>query len=215
MASIDDIRESVASISDPSLRHLTGSLFEYLVRTDDQQLEELSSHLLARVLGVAHPADLAIPIRLLTEQGALEPWYLFHDRQGSEFDLTHDEIMEAKAEGGLIHPETGDLIPDFENMLATVYSSSPDLRLAKLSLLAQPSSPTGVPAAAPLTVGEMREIIDDLPDDMPIVTTDRIGGGGLVYMGRPEVVDIAPVPGAVAPDGGDVAPDALLLPYLV
>ena len=211
MASIDDIRESVASISDPSLRQLTGSLFEYLVRTEDQQLEELSTHVLARVLGVPHPADLAIPIRLLTEQGALEPWYLFHDKQGSEFDLTHDEIMEAKAEGGLVHPETGEIIPDFENMLATVYSSSPDLRLAKLALMAEAAPP--VAAAAQLTVGEMRELIDDLPDDMPIVTTDRLAGG-LVYMGRPEVVDIEPVPGARAPDGGEIPPDALLLPYL-
>lgn len=63
--------------------------------------------------------------RLCSEpEAVLDRDYLLFDEDGEEFLLTDYEIMEARHDGELIHPESGTPIVDFESMITPVFRAS-------------------------------------------------------------------------------------------
>lgn len=57
-------------------------------------------------------------------EAVLDRDYLLIDEDGEEFLLTDYEILEARHDGELIHPEFGTPIVDFESMIIPVFRAS-------------------------------------------------------------------------------------------
>ncbi|MEO1432602.1 MAG: hypothetical protein AAFV71_26720 [Cyanobacteria bacterium J06633_8] len=93
------------------------AILDYLVRSNSQHLSHLTYGSLRKVVGKAYEhLDILAAIQYLcgNRTHLLEPKFELIDN-GNYFDISDDEMIEARETGQLLHPETGKLIRDFED----------------------------------------------------------------------------------------------------
>lgn len=68
-------------------------------------------------------AELATAIGILVNSkiAALDTWAMYTDELGEDFELTPQELSTVQANKELIHPETGEPVPDYENYLVPFF----------------------------------------------------------------------------------------------
>lgn len=121
MSAIEDIKQAIAT-SWPAARgaELSIRLLDFVVHLPESETRLMTMPMLARGLGLSRvDQDLltAITILVSSRLELLQPRAMLIEDDEKEFELEPGELSAARNEGALAHPETGELIPDFEAKL--------------------------------------------------------------------------------------------------
>jgi hypothetical protein len=91
-------------------------IVDYLTERSSQQLRMLTFQTLAKAAQRAEvDSDVLTAIQILTSTklAILDSKAMFVDDDSEEHELTDDEFAEAMRTGEFVHPETGELVPDY------------------------------------------------------------------------------------------------------
>ena len=102
------------------------AILDYLVRNNVQNLSHITYGSLRKVVGTAYDnQDLLSAIQYLCGERThlLKVKFEFIDN-GNYYDISDDEMIEARETGQLLHPETGKLIPNFEDKVFIYFQPS-------------------------------------------------------------------------------------------
>jgi hypothetical protein len=121
MSAIEDIRQTIAT-GWPAVRgaELSIRLLDFVVHLPEGETRLLTMPMLARGIGLNRvDPDLltAITILVSSRLELLQPRAMLIEDDEQEFEVGPSELSAARAEGALVHPESGELIPDFEDKL--------------------------------------------------------------------------------------------------
>lgn len=102
------------------------AILDYLVHNNSQKISHITYGSLRKVVGKAYDnQDMLAAIQYLCGDRThlLETKFELIDH-GNYFDISDDEIIEARETGQLLHPETGELIGDFEDNVFMYFQPS-------------------------------------------------------------------------------------------
>ena len=102
------------------------AILDYLVRSNSQHLSHITYGSLQKVVGKAYDnQDILAAIQYLcgNRTHLLEPKFELIEN-GNYFDISDDEIIEARETGQLLDPETGQLIRNFEDKVFIYFQPS-------------------------------------------------------------------------------------------
>jgi len=102
------------------------AILDYLVRSNSQHLSHITYGSLRKVVGKAYDnPDLLAAIQYLCGDRThlLQAKFELIDN-GNYFDISDDEMIEARETGQLLHPETGKLIRNFEDKVFIYFQPS-------------------------------------------------------------------------------------------
>lgn len=102
------------------------AILDYLVHSSSQHISHITYGSLRKVVGKAYDnRDLLAAIQYLCGDRThlLEAKFEFIDNE-NYFDISDDEMIEARETGQLLHPETGKLIRDFEDKVFIYFQPS-------------------------------------------------------------------------------------------
>jgi hypothetical protein len=102
------------------------AILDYLVRSNSQKISHITYGSLRKVVGKTYDnRDMLAAIQYLCGDRTplLEAKFELIDN-GNYFDISDDEIIEARKTGQLLHPETGKLINDFEDNVFMYFKPS-------------------------------------------------------------------------------------------
>ena len=95
-------------------------IIDYLRSEKQKDLEFITYRSLQIAIGNdVRQEDLIAAVNLLSthRNALLNPHMMFVEVDGDEFEISADEYQTALNDGFLVHPETGDLVSDFNNRL--------------------------------------------------------------------------------------------------
>lgn len=127
--SLDDLkREVVEGWPDIPAGSLALEIIEFMGRLGDQELRMLTIPRLLEAVDRSHVdqeflASLAILVSSTVH--VLDAKAFLYEAEGSEVHVNAQELATARQLGSLEHPETGQLIEDFEGRLIPYFESSP------------------------------------------------------------------------------------------
>jgi hypothetical protein len=101
-------------------------ILDYLVRSNSQHLSHITYGSLRKVVGNGFDnQDMLLAIQYLCGDRTplLEAKFELIDN-GDYFDISNSELSEARETGQLLHPETGELIGDFEDKVFMYFQPS-------------------------------------------------------------------------------------------
>lgn len=120
MSDLDQLRlDLIASWGGKPAGELCLKLFERLAATPIGDLEMLTYPTLARILErpkVDHEVVIAVGILVTSSLHALEARALLID-DDQEYELDASQVAHAERTGELLHPESGELVEDFDSKL--------------------------------------------------------------------------------------------------
>lgn len=102
------------------------AILDYLVHNNSQKISYITYGSLRKVVGKAYDnQDMLLAIQYLCGDRThlLETKFELIDH-GNYFDISDDEIIEARETGQLLHPESGELINDFEDNVFMYFQPS-------------------------------------------------------------------------------------------
>ncbi|BAY86933.1 hypothetical protein NIES267_64440 [Calothrix parasitica NIES-267] len=102
------------------------AIFNYLVGSNSQHLSHITYGSLRKVLGKAYDnQDLLAAIQYLCGDRThlLETKFELIEND-NYFEISDDDMIEARETGQLLHPETGELINDFEDKVFIYFQPS-------------------------------------------------------------------------------------------
>lgn len=102
------------------------AILDYLVRSNSRFISHITYGSLRKVVGKAYDnRDLLTAIQYLCGDRThlLETKFELIDND-NYFDISDDEMLEARETGQLLHPETGKLICDFEDKVFIYFQPS-------------------------------------------------------------------------------------------
>jgi hypothetical protein len=125
---LDKLRkELLNSWNDVPAAQICMKILDFVEATPRDELHFLTFKTLCRATG-REKVDLellaAINILAGSRLGLLDAHALFVDDDEDEHELSPADISEARATGELIHPETGESVPDYESHLIPFFSPS-------------------------------------------------------------------------------------------
>lgn len=128
MNQLDDLKtELIEKWSDDPAGELCLALVDFLRAQPEEHLRMLTYYSIGRILE-REPLDenvlRAVTILVSTKVHALERRFLFIDDEKQEYELDNEEIEEVQRTGNLVHPETGDVVEDFESKLVPFFVPS-------------------------------------------------------------------------------------------
>lgn len=133
MRRLDTLRTELSQWADQSLMEDCVCILEFMDKLPDNQLEMLSLLMLSRAVGRESPDDrlvAAITHLVSSPLQALEAKGLFVDRDNEEFVVSAQELFNARLHGEFVHPETGELVPNFaEHIFPFFHASERYMRL--------------------------------------------------------------------------------------
>jgi len=111
---------------DPIVR-LCVAIVDYLASLPAEQLQMITFRTLSSGVGKDHIDDelmRALTILVSSRVAALDAHALFVDEDQLEHELTPEELAQARATGRLVHPETGELVSEFESKVIPFFVPS-------------------------------------------------------------------------------------------
>lgn len=130
---LERIRKEVAKIWDHSPEATTCFLLlEYLEKVPVSQLQFLTFKTLISAAGrdeVDHELIAAINILTSSKLGLLEAHALFVDENEEEYELTGTELEQALQFGELAHPESGELVSNFQERIFPYFAATERLKV--------------------------------------------------------------------------------------
>jgi len=111
---------------DPIVR-LCVAILDYMAALPADQLGMLTFRALVSAAGKERLDDelmRALTILVSSRIAALDARALLVDDDQSEHELDPQELAEARATGRLVHPETGELVPEFESKVIPFFVPS-------------------------------------------------------------------------------------------
>ena len=112
---------------DDLIVRLCMALVDYIGSLPADQLKMLTFPTLSRAVGETRIDDelmRALTILVSSRIAALDARALLVDDDQSEHELDSEELAEARATGRLIHPETGEPVPEFESRVIPFFVPS-------------------------------------------------------------------------------------------
>ncbi|SEQ47221.1 hypothetical protein [Sphingobium sp. YR768] len=121
MSEIEDIKQTIEA-SWPALpgAELSIRLLDFVVHLPEPETRLLTMPMLAKGIGLKGIDDnllTAITILISSRLELLQARAMFIEDDDSEHDFGPADLAEARREGALTHPETGEAIQDFEDRL--------------------------------------------------------------------------------------------------
>jgi hypothetical protein len=127
--SVDDIkREVVEGWRDIPAADISLRIIDFMARLRDQELRMLTIPTLLEATGredVDTDFLAALAILVSSTVHVLDAKAFLCEDEEQEVHLDAKELAEARREGALEHPESGELIEDFEDRLIPYFESSP------------------------------------------------------------------------------------------
>lgn len=126
--SVDDLKREIATgWPDIPAASLALGIVDFMGNLDDQELRMLTIPMLLRAS--SHESvdpDFLTALAILAGSSVhvLDAKAILTDDRDEEFNLESDELAAARREGSLAHPESGELIEDFEAKLIPYFQSS-------------------------------------------------------------------------------------------
>lgn len=106
-------------------------IIDFVASKPLDQLRFLTFTTLSQVAGRAKvDVDVIAAVNLLTSSrlAVLEPHAMLVDDDDTEHELSPEEFAEARRTGLLIHPETGEQVPDFESHVIPFFTPTEELQ---------------------------------------------------------------------------------------
>jgi hypothetical protein len=106
-------------------------ILDFVEKTPQNELHFLTFATLCRAAGRENvDSDLLAAVNILagSRLALFDAHALFVDEDESEHEISPDEIAEAKLTGEFIHPETGELVPDYERYIIPFFSPNERLK---------------------------------------------------------------------------------------
>ena len=129
---LERIRKEVERIWDHSPEAATCFLLlEYMESVPFDQLQFLTFRTLTSAVGreeVDHELIAAINILASSKLGLLEAHALFVDENEEEYELTSAELDQAMHHGELAHPESGEMVSDFQDRIIPYFAATARLK---------------------------------------------------------------------------------------
>ena len=126
--SIDDLKREVAQgWPEIPAASLALGIIEFMGGLDDQELRMLTIPRLLEAVGrsqVNQEFLAALAILVSSTVHALDAKAFLFEKEGLEVHVDAQELATARRTGSLEHPETGELIEDFESRLIPYFESS-------------------------------------------------------------------------------------------
>ncbi len=127
--SLDDLKREVAEgWPDVPAASLALGIIEFMGQLSDQELRMLTIPRLLECVGrsqVDQPFLASLAILVSSTVHVLDAKAFFCEEEGLEVHVDAQELATARRLGSLEHPETGELIEDFEARLIPYFESSP------------------------------------------------------------------------------------------
>lgn len=128
---LDHLREELlARWQDVPAADICMKILDFVEKTPPDELHFLTFTTLCRAAGRDNvDVDLLAAVNILagSRLALFDAHALFIDDDETEHELSPEEIAEAKATGEFIHPETGEVVPDYERHIIPFFS--PNKRL--------------------------------------------------------------------------------------
>lgn len=110
----------------PAVSYCT-KIIDFMVRHERTSLNFITYSTLCNACEIKRPdSELFVAIAILTasKMHFLDSRALLHFGEGKEFELEPGAVSAARQSGILIHPETGNPVPDFENHIIPFFVPS-------------------------------------------------------------------------------------------
>lgn len=120
MSVLDLKQQIVAEWAEEPAAELCLLIVDYLAERSVGQLKLLTFQTLAKAAHrdkVDHDVLAAIQILTSTKLAVLDAKAMFVDADAEEYELSEEEFSKALRSGEFVHPETGALVPDYEDHL--------------------------------------------------------------------------------------------------
>ncbi|WP_299806635.1 hypothetical protein [Tardiphaga sp.] len=120
-------RELLARWSDVPAADICMRILDFVESTPQNELHFLTFTTLCRAAGRTNiDVELLAAINILTGSrlALLDAHAMFIDEDENEHELSPEEIAEARETGTLVHPETGEIVGDYERYLVPFFSPS-------------------------------------------------------------------------------------------
>jgi hypothetical protein len=102
-------------------------IIDFMAHQPNDQLRMLTFLSFSNGIGLPAPTEAVVrAVFLLTSSSvhALDARLLFIDDHDQEYEIDKADIKEAEQEGGLIHPGSGEMIPDYEDKVLPYFVPS-------------------------------------------------------------------------------------------
>lgn len=127
--SVDDLKREVAEgWPDIPAASLALGIIGFMDHLRDQELRMLTIPRLLEAVGrrqVDQEFLAALAILVSSTVHVLDAKAFLYEGEGSELHIDAQELAAARQHGSLVHPETGELIENFEDRLIPYFESSP------------------------------------------------------------------------------------------
>ena len=131
MSTADEMEEKVRlAMPDAATREVADRLLTHLRTTPAQLLRMLTLGWLTNTYRSLDGEAIVKVAREMVSCGVLVEAAFLGDSLGVE-EISSEDLSEARREGGLVHPATGELITDFERLLLTFFYISPNYEAAR------------------------------------------------------------------------------------
>ena len=127
---LESIKSSIEKKWHGRPAELSLSILDHVKSASAYERKMLSFNDLLYALGLQKvDGDLLAALNILvsSSQPLLSRGYLLIDDDGNEFEISSDEVADAKKHSSLVHPETGEEISDYERQLVLYFYPSPKL----------------------------------------------------------------------------------------